>query len=79
MCRVSRMGIVAAMLALVGCGGGEQPAPGALTRDEKQALEDAASMLDAANNEQTLPSGPILQETQAPTVRPLPRSRAMAE
>ena len=47
-----------AMLLLASCGGGEEPAPGGVTQGEKQALDDAAEMLDKANNAADLPRDP---------------------
>lgn len=64
----------ASLLLLAACGGGETPQPAALTRDEEQALQDAAAMLDEANNEQSLPSGAIQQPQKKPVVRQLPRA-----
>lgn len=43
---------------LTACGGGEEPAPGGVTQSEKQALDDAAEMLDKANNAADLPRDP---------------------
>jgi hypothetical protein len=68
-----------ALLLLASCGGGETPQPGALTRDEEQALEDAASMLDDANNEQALSTGPTNQPHARQVTRPLPRTRTAPE
>ena len=47
-----------ALLLLSACGGGEEPAPGGLTQSEKDALDDAAEMLDQANNAADLPRDP---------------------
>lgn len=47
------------MLMLASCGGGEEPAPGGLTQSEKEALDDAAEMLDKANNAADLPRDPL--------------------
>lgn len=52
-------------LLLAGCGGGEAPAPGGVTQSEAQALDDAAEMLDKANNAADLPRDPELEP--APT------------
>lgn len=46
------------LLLLASCGGGEEPAPGGVTQSEKQALDDAAEMLDKANNAADLPRDP---------------------
>lgn len=67
------------LLLLAACGGGETPQPGALTRDEEQALEDAASMLDDANNAQALPTGSTNQPQARHVTRPLPRARNAPE
>lgn len=45
-------------LLLASCGVGEEPAPGGVTQSEKQALDDAAEMLDKANNAADLPRDP---------------------
>lgn len=56
-----------ALLALTSCGGGEEPAPGGVTQSEQQALDDAAEMLDKANNAADLPRDPEpAPETPAP-------------
>jgi len=52
-------------LLLAGCGGGEAPAPGGVTQSEAQALDDAAEMLDKANNAVDLTRDPELET--APT------------
>jgi hypothetical protein len=54
----SRVAWLAPLLLLTGCGGGEEPAPGGVTQNEKQALDDAAEMLDKANNAADLPRDP---------------------
>ena len=48
----------APLLFLASCGGGEEPAPGGVTQSEKQALDDAAEMLDKTNNAADLPRDP---------------------
>ncbi|MFM7028104.1 MAG: hypothetical protein ACKOXK_05440 [Chakrabartia sp.] len=42
-------------LLLANCGGGETPDPAGLSRDEAEALNDAAEMLDDVNNGQDPP------------------------
>ena len=49
---------LAPLFLLAGCGGGEEPTPGGVTQGEKQALDDAAEMLDKANNAADLPRDP---------------------
>ncbi len=49
---------LAPLLLLASCGAGEEPAPGGVTQSEKQALDDAAEMLDKANNAADLPRDP---------------------
>lgn len=46
------------ILLLASCGSTEEPAPGGVTQGEKQALDDAAEMLDKANNAADLPRDP---------------------
>ncbi len=61
--RHSRLASAIIPLLLAGCGGGEAPAPGGVTQSEAQALDDAAEMLDKANNAADLPRDP---EPEAP-------------
>lgn len=49
------MGALFFPILMAGCGGGEAPAPGGVTQSEAQALDDAAEMLDKANNAADLP------------------------
>lgn len=56
--RQSRLMAALLPLLLAGCGGGEAPAPGGVTQSEAQALDDAAEMLDKANNAADLPRDP---------------------
>ena len=53
--RITQALAMASALCLTSCGGGETPQPAGLSRDESDALNDAAEMLDAANNGQALP------------------------
>lgn len=46
--------LLALVTCLAGCGGGGVPQPAGLSRDEAEALNDAAEMLDGMNNGQDL-------------------------
>lgn len=50
---MNTLGCVASLLLMSACGGGETPQPGGLARSETDALNDAAEMLDKANNGQS--------------------------
>lgn len=45
-------------LCLMSCGGNEETPPSGITQSEQQALDDAAEMLDTANNAADLPRDP---------------------
>lgn len=61
--------LLAPLLAfgLLSCGEAEETTPGGVTQSEQQALDDAAEMLDKANNAADLPRDPEpAAETPAP-------------
>lgn len=64
------IGIIAAMMALAGCGGGDEA--GGISREEAQQLNEAAEMLDAspdslvAGDEAMLGNGDTPVASEAP-------------
>lgn len=72
--RIRRAAIVAASLALWACDGSDASAPGAVSKGEAEALEEAAEMLD----EQRLPDG-ALPDLEAPIVEEAPKTQTTTE
>lgn len=62
-----------ALVVIAGCGGGDSPDPASLPRDEAQALNDAASMLNSRED-----TPPQIGEKRTAPIEKGPRRKAPA-
>lgn len=70
------IGIIVAMAALAGCGGGEEA--GGVSREEAQQLNEAAEMLDASPDSLVASDEAMLGNGDTPVTSEVPATSATA-